>query len=79
MRPVNLIPPDQRRGDSAPLRTGPLVYVLLGLFNAVVPPDAVRPFALGRTLFFEIMFVLAAIMFTRSGRSHVTGRLKAEG
>ena len=30
MRPVNLIPPDERRGDSAPLRTGPLVYVLLG-------------------------------------------------
>jgi Tfp pilus assembly protein PilN len=30
MRPVNLIPPDERRGDSAPLRTGPLVYVLVG-------------------------------------------------
>jgi Tfp pilus assembly protein PilN len=29
MRPVNLIPPDERRGDSAPLRTGPLVYVLV--------------------------------------------------
>jgi Tfp pilus assembly protein PilN len=30
MRPVNLIPPDERRGDSAPLRTGALIYVLLG-------------------------------------------------
>lgn len=30
MRPVNLIPPDQRRGDSAPLRTGPLAYIVLG-------------------------------------------------
>jgi Tfp pilus assembly protein PilN len=28
MRPVNLIPPDERRGDEAPLRTGYLVYVL---------------------------------------------------
>ena len=28
MRPVNLIPPDERRGDEAPLRTGHLVYVL---------------------------------------------------
>jgi Tfp pilus assembly protein PilN len=30
MRPVNLIPPDERRGEQAPLRTGPLVYILLG-------------------------------------------------
>jgi Tfp pilus assembly protein PilN len=30
MRPVNLIPPEDRRGDSAPLRTGPLPYILLG-------------------------------------------------
>jgi Tfp pilus assembly protein PilN len=30
MRPVNLIPSDERRGDSAPMRTGHLVYVLLG-------------------------------------------------
>ncbi len=29
MRPVNLIPPDERRGDNAPLRTGSLVYVLV--------------------------------------------------
>jgi Tfp pilus assembly protein PilN len=30
MRPVNLIPPEDRRGDQAPLRTGPLAYILLG-------------------------------------------------
>jgi Tfp pilus assembly protein PilN len=30
MRPINLIPPEDRRGDAAPLRTGPLPYVLLG-------------------------------------------------
>jgi Tfp pilus assembly protein PilN len=30
MRAVNLIPPDERRGDSAPLRTGYLIYVLTG-------------------------------------------------
>jgi Tfp pilus assembly protein PilN len=30
MRPVNLIPSDERRGDSAPMRTGNLIYVLLG-------------------------------------------------
>lgn len=30
MRPVNLIPPEQRRGDSAQLRTGPLMYIVLG-------------------------------------------------
>jgi Tfp pilus assembly protein PilN len=29
MRSVNLIPPDERRGDSAPLRTGTLIYVLV--------------------------------------------------
>lgn len=29
MRPVNLIPPDLRRGEQAPLRTGGLVYVVL--------------------------------------------------
>jgi Tfp pilus assembly protein PilN len=29
MRAVNLIPPDERRGDSAPLRTGSMVYVLI--------------------------------------------------
>jgi Tfp pilus assembly protein PilN len=30
VRPVNLIPPEDRRGDQAPLRTGPLPYILLG-------------------------------------------------
>jgi Tfp pilus assembly protein PilN len=30
MRPVNLIPLEDRRGDNAPLRTGPLAYILLG-------------------------------------------------
>jgi Tfp pilus assembly protein PilN len=30
VRPVNLIPPEDRRGGSAPLRTGPLPYVVLG-------------------------------------------------
>jgi Tfp pilus assembly protein PilN len=30
MRSVNLIPPDERRGDAAPLRTGYLIYVLVG-------------------------------------------------
>lgn len=29
MRPLNLIPPEDRRGDSAPLRTGPTPYILL--------------------------------------------------
>jgi Tfp pilus assembly protein PilN len=30
MRPVNLIPPEQRRGAQAQLRTGPLPYIFLG-------------------------------------------------
>src|SRR4051794_14455073 len=30
MRPVNLIPPNERQGDAAPLRTGTLIYVLVG-------------------------------------------------
>ena len=30
MRPVNLIPPADRRGDNAPLRTGPLAYLAIG-------------------------------------------------
>lgn len=30
MRPVNLIPPEQRRGAQARLRTGPLPYMVLG-------------------------------------------------
>jgi Tfp pilus assembly protein PilN len=36
MRPVNLIPPEDRRGDSAPLRTGPLPYILLAALVALL-------------------------------------------
>jgi Tfp pilus assembly protein PilN len=36
MRPLNLIPPDQRRGDQAPLRSGPLAYILVGALVAVL-------------------------------------------
>lgn len=31
MRPVNLIPPEDRRGESVPLRTGPLAYAIVGV------------------------------------------------
>jgi Tfp pilus assembly protein PilN len=30
MRPVNLIPPEDRRGDRAPTRTGPVAYIVVG-------------------------------------------------
>jgi len=30
MRPVNLIPPEERRGHQTPLRTGPIVYIVVG-------------------------------------------------
>lgn len=36
MRPVNLIPPEDRRGEQAPLRTGPLPYILLGALVAAL-------------------------------------------
>ena len=36
MRPVNLIPPEDRRGDQAPLRTGPLAYIVLGGLVAIL-------------------------------------------
>lgn len=36
MRPVNLIPPEQRRGEHAPARTGPLVYILVGALVAAL-------------------------------------------
>ncbi|MDQ3572924.1 MAG: PilN domain-containing protein [Actinomycetota bacterium] len=36
MRPVNLIPPEDRRGDRAPLRAGALSYVVVGAFVAVL-------------------------------------------
>lgn len=31
MRPVNLIPPEERRGATVPMRTGPLPYLLIGV------------------------------------------------
>lgn len=36
MRPVNLIPADQRHGQHAPMRTGPLPYLLVGLLVALL-------------------------------------------
>lgn len=30
MRAVNLIPPEHRRGDNSPLRTGPVAYIVVG-------------------------------------------------
>lgn len=36
MRPVNLIPAEDRRGDQAPLRTGPLAYIVTGALVAVL-------------------------------------------
>jgi len=36
MRPINLIPPEQRRGEQAPLRSGPLAYILVGALVAVL-------------------------------------------
>jgi Tfp pilus assembly protein PilN len=36
MRPVNLIPPEDRRGGRAPLRAGALSYVIVGAFAAVL-------------------------------------------
>ena len=36
MRPVNLIPPEDRRGDRAPLRSGPLSYILIGALGVVL-------------------------------------------
>jgi Tfp pilus assembly protein PilN len=36
MRPVNLIPPEQRHGSQSPLRTGPLPYLVLGSLVALL-------------------------------------------
>jgi Tfp pilus assembly protein PilN len=36
MRPVNLIPAEDRRGSQAPMRTGPLPYLLVGVLVAVL-------------------------------------------
>jgi Tfp pilus assembly protein PilN len=36
VRPVNLIPPEERRGASAPARSGPLAYAVIGLLAVVL-------------------------------------------
>lgn len=36
MRPVNLLPPDLRAGARAPMRTGPLPYIVVGALVAVL-------------------------------------------
>ena len=36
MRPVNLIPTEERRGETAPMRTGPLAYAIVGLLVIVL-------------------------------------------
>ncbi len=35
MRPINLIPPEDRRGERAPLRSGPLAYVIVAVLVLV--------------------------------------------
>ncbi|MGA8744505.1 MAG: hypothetical protein WB507_01395 [Solirubrobacterales bacterium] len=36
MRPVNLIPPEQRRGENAPMRGGPIAYIVIGALIAAL-------------------------------------------
>lgn len=36
MRPVNLIPPEERRGEHGPTRTGPVPYLVVGALVAVL-------------------------------------------
>jgi Tfp pilus assembly protein PilN len=36
VRPINLIPAEERRGEQAPLRSGPLLYVLVGALVAML-------------------------------------------
>jgi Tfp pilus assembly protein PilN len=36
MRPVNLLPPELRQGARAPMRTGPIPYILLGVLVALL-------------------------------------------
>ena len=36
MRPVNLIPPEARRGEKAPMRTGALSYVIVAVLAAAL-------------------------------------------
>ena len=42
MRPINLIPPEERRGSQAPLRSGPLAYILVGALVASSSPESPR-------------------------------------
>lgn len=41
MRPVNLIPPEDRQGSQSPMRTGPLPYIVLGGLVALLVGVAV--------------------------------------
>jgi Tfp pilus assembly protein PilN len=36
MRPVNLLPPEMRHGAQAPMRTGPIPYIVIGALVAVL-------------------------------------------
>ena len=36
MRPINLIPPEARRGTRTPMRTGPLAYIIVGALAAAL-------------------------------------------
>jgi Tfp pilus assembly protein PilN len=36
MRPVNLIPPEDRRGESAPTRAGGLAYLVVGILGVIL-------------------------------------------
>ncbi|MGI8632637.1 MAG: PilN domain-containing protein [Solirubrobacterales bacterium] len=36
MRPVNLIPPEERIGERIPMRTGPLPYIVIGAMSVVL-------------------------------------------
>jgi Tfp pilus assembly protein PilN len=36
VRPVDLIPPEQRQGAHAPMRTGPIPYILVGALAAIL-------------------------------------------
>lgn len=36
MRPIDLIPPDDREGQRAPLRTGPIAYIVIGALVLVL-------------------------------------------
>ena len=36
MRPINLIPPEERRGKGAQMRSGPLAYIVLGALVAIL-------------------------------------------